>query len=150
MGADDLAVDPNTLGTAEAASSDTVDSQDPPVAAPTPAVTSATCRAPNAGDSRPGTTDAAGAVAAAERVQLESLVTMGDGTHDSFTCHCWGLESTLWAVNEPGQLVRTGVQRPQSLSVFVRAVFFSANDAPFCRILSITNHAISLAANCRG
>ena len=57
--------------------------------------------------SRPKTADAAGAVAAAEMVQLESLVTMGDGKHDVFTCHCWGLEGTLWAANEPGQLVRT-------------------------------------------
>ncbi|CAM9277675.1 unnamed protein product, partial [Laminaria digitata] len=56
------------------------------------------------GSSRPETADAAGAVAAAEMVQLESLVTMGDGKHDVFTCHCWGLESTLWAANEPGQL----------------------------------------------
>ena len=58
--------------------------------------------------SRPETADAAGAVAAAEMVQLESLVTMGDGKHDVFTCHCWGLEGTIWAANEPGQLVREG------------------------------------------
>lgn len=56
--------------------------------------------------SRPETADAAGAVAAAEIFQLESLVTMGDWKHDVFTCHCWGLEGTLWAANEPGQLVR--------------------------------------------
>lgn len=67
---------------------------------------SSTCRA-NSSDmtSRPETADAAGAVAAAEIFQLESLVTMGDGKHDAYTCHCWGLEGTLWAVNEPGQLV---------------------------------------------
>lgn len=51
------------------------------------------------------TLDAAGAVAAAEIVQLENLVTVGDGKHDVFTCHCWGLEASLWAANESGQLV---------------------------------------------
>lgn len=56
---------------------------------------------------RPGTADAAGAVASAEIDQLERLVTMGDGEHDVYTCHCWGLDGTLWAVNEPGRLVST-------------------------------------------
>lgn len=62
---------------------------------------------PSAGEgNRPDTAEAAGAVAAAEIIQLESVVTMGDGKHNAFTCHCWGLEGALWAVNEPGQLVR--------------------------------------------
>lgn len=56
----------------------------------------------------PETIDSAATAGAAEIAQLENLVTMGDGKHDSFTCHCWGLENTLWAVNEPGQLVRNG------------------------------------------
>lgn len=77
--------------------------------------TSHTRRASTAEGSRPETADAAGAVAAAEIVQLESLVTMGDGKHDAFTCHCWGLEGTLWAVNEPGQLVRVWLSRRNML-----------------------------------
>lgn len=72
------------------------------------------------GSSRPETADAAGAVAAAEMVQLESLVTMGDGKHDVFTCHCWGLESTLWAANEPGQLVRTRFGAASSVATVTR------------------------------
>lgn len=67
----------------------------------------ALARCPSTGEgNRPDTAEAAGAVAAAEIIQLENVVTMGDGKHDAFTCHCWGLEGTLWAVNEPGQLVR--------------------------------------------
>lgn len=80
-----------------------IDSVVPP-AAPTDVATACTNHAPEV-PSRPKTADAAGAVAAAEIFQLESLVTMGDGKQDAYTCHCWGLEGTLWAVNEPGQLV---------------------------------------------
>lgn len=105
-----VAADPNTLSAAERASSAGVDCQTAPGAALAPAVPSTTCRASAAEGSRPETADAAGAVAAAEIVQLESLVTMGDGKHDAFTCHCWGLEGTLWAANEPGQLVRMRVR----------------------------------------
>lgn len=57
--------------------------------------------------SRPDLVDSAAAIAAAELLHLENLVSMGDGQHDAFTCHCWGLEGALWAVNEPGQLVGT-------------------------------------------
>lgn len=85
-----------------------MDGQALPGAAHTRGAASAPSRSPTADGSRPETADAAGAVAAAEIVQLESLVTMGDGKHDYFTCHCWGLEGTLWAINEPGQLVRRG------------------------------------------
>lgn len=74
------------------------------VAAPS-ALLSPVRRASASEASRPEPADMAGAVAAAEIVQLESVATMGDGKHDAFTCHCWGLEGTLWAVNEPGQLV---------------------------------------------
>ncbi|CAN0362423.1 unnamed protein product [Pylaiella littoralis] len=101
---DDIFTDPNTLGTAENVGSTSVDGQALPGAAHTRGAASAPSRSPTADGSRPETADAAGAVAAAEIVQLESLVTMGDGKHDYFTCHCWGLEGTLWAINEPGQL----------------------------------------------
>lgn len=72
-----------------------------------PATASLTNRPSTAEGTRSEPTDGAGAVAAAEIIQLESLVSMGDGKHDAFTCHCWGLDGTLWAANEPGQLVRT-------------------------------------------
>lgn len=104
---DEIAADPNTHSTAENENSADVDGQAPPDATPTKTAASAPSRSSTADGSRPETADAAGAMAAAEIVQLESLVTMGDGKHDSFTCHCWGLESTLWAANEPGQLVRS-------------------------------------------
>lgn len=62
---------------------------------------------PHGGEvSRLEVTDTTRDIPAAELLHLESLVTMGDGQHDSFTCHCWGLEARVWAVNEPGQLVR--------------------------------------------
>ena len=112
---EDVIADPNTTSAAERASSAGAESQTASSAALAPATASTTCRAPAAEGSRPETADAAGAVAAAEKVQLESLVTMGDGKHDAFTCHCWGLEGTLWAANEPGQLVRTGVRLPTRL-----------------------------------
>lgn len=102
-----VAVDPNTTSAGEPASSaGGVESQTAPGATLAPGAAWTTSRAPTAEGDRPETTDAAGAVTAAEIVQLESLVTMGDGKHDAFTSHCWGLENTLWAANEPGQLVR--------------------------------------------
>jgi hypothetical protein len=39
--------------------------------------------------------DDAQAVAAAEVLQLESLVSTGDGRQEAYTCHCWGLEVSL-------------------------------------------------------
>lgn len=110
-----VAADPNTTSAVERASSAGGETQTAPGAALTPAATSTMCRVSTAEGSRPETADAAGAVAAAEIVQLESLVTMGDGKHDVFTCHCWGLEGTLWAANEPGQLVRMRKRRSTHL-----------------------------------
>lgn len=106
---ENVIADPNSLSAAGRASSAGAECQTGSGAALAPAAVSSTYRASTAEGHRPETADAAGAVAAAEIVQLESLVTMGDGKHDAFTCHCWGLEGTLWAVNEPGQLVRMRV-----------------------------------------
>ncbi|CAM9331513.1 unnamed protein product [Ectocarpus sp. 6 AP-2014] len=101
---DDVNVDHNAIGTADRADSTGASDQPLHDTASAPAEASASRSPSSYESSQPETGDAAGAVAAAEIFHLENLVTMGDGKHDSFTCHCWGLESTLWAVNEPGQL----------------------------------------------
>lgn len=103
---DDLEDDVANVAAGTAGNTDVpeaIDSVVPP-AAPTDVATACASHSPEV-PSKPKTADAAGAVAAAEIFQLESLVTMGDGKQDAYTCHCWGLEGTLWAVNEPGQLV---------------------------------------------
>ncbi|CAM9947612.1 unnamed protein product [Ectocarpus sp. 12 AP-2014] len=101
---DDVITDQNAIGTADRVNSTGGSDQPLPDAASAPADASASRSPCSSESSQPETGDAAGAVAAAEIFHLENLVTMGDGKHDSFTCHCWGLESTIWAVNEPGQL----------------------------------------------
>lgn len=103
----DVAVDSNEVDKTDPGSAAVSEDQDPVGAASTPATSSLARRLSTAESRRPETADAAGAVAAAEVAQLESLVSMGDGKHNSFTCHCWGLDATLWAANELGQLVRT-------------------------------------------
>ncbi|CBJ28164.1 conserved unknown protein [Ectocarpus siliculosus] len=101
---DDVNADQNAIGTADRVNSTGASDQPLPDTTSAPAEASASRSPSSYESSQPETGDAAGAVAAAEIFHLENLVTMGDGKHDSFTCHCWGLESTLWAVNEPGQL----------------------------------------------
>ncbi|CAM9308631.1 unnamed protein product [Ectocarpus sp. 4 AP-2014] len=100
----DVNADQNAIGTVDRVKSTGASDQPLPDAANAPAEASASRSPSSSESSQPETGDTAGAVAAAEIFHLENLVTMGDGKHDSFTCHCWGLESTLWAVNEPGQL----------------------------------------------
>ncbi|CAM9456895.1 unnamed protein product [Scytosiphon promiscuus] len=101
---DKISADEDTIGMAENARHSCVDDRARASLDPAPVAALNMRRESTAEGNRPETADAAGAVAAAEMVQLESLVTMGDGKHDAFTCHCWGLEGVLWAANEPGQL----------------------------------------------
>ncbi|CAM9713579.1 unnamed protein product, partial [Phaeothamnion confervicola] len=49
--------------------------------------------------------DDAAAAAADEVLELEKVVSTGDGRHERFTCHCWGLDDVLWAANELGHVV---------------------------------------------